>query len=79
MNNETFTPQITELISEPDNIEKLRDRVAFILKGETQHQHALSHPRTGAWIETANSSTRKPPRLCRTLARVRGLKQTFQN
>ena len=37
-----FNPQITELISEPDNIEKLRDRVACILKGETQIQYALA-------------------------------------
>jgi hypothetical protein len=40
--NETFTPQITELVSEPDNIEKLRDHVAVLLKGETQNQYKLA-------------------------------------
>jgi hypothetical protein len=42
MANNVFVPQITEIISEPDNVEKLRDRVASILKGETGNQYALA-------------------------------------
>lgn len=42
MGNETLTPQITELIYEPDNIEKLRDHIAVIIKAETQNQYALA-------------------------------------
>jgi len=40
--NEPFMPEITELISEPDNVEKLRDRIAFIIKGETANQYRLA-------------------------------------
>jgi len=29
--NETITPQITELVSEPDNIENLRDHIALAI------------------------------------------------
>jgi hypothetical protein len=28
-----FIPQIYELISEPDNVEKIRNHIAFIIKG----------------------------------------------
>jgi hypothetical protein len=42
MDTEKVTPQITELIDEPDNIEKLRDRVACIIKVETKNQYALA-------------------------------------
>jgi hypothetical protein len=37
-----FTPEIYELISDPDNVEKLRDHIAFIIKGETQNQYAIA-------------------------------------
>lgn len=40
--NDDFKPEITELLSEPDNIEKIRDRLACILKGETKNQFALA-------------------------------------
>jgi hypothetical protein len=40
MNN--FTPLINELISEPDNVEKIRGRIAGIIKGEAQNQYALA-------------------------------------
>ena len=40
MNN--FTPLINELISEPDNVEKIRNRIAGIIKGEAQNQYALA-------------------------------------
>jgi hypothetical protein len=38
----SFEPQIYELISEPDNVEKIRDRLALIIKGETQNQYAIA-------------------------------------
>jgi hypothetical protein len=41
-NENQFTPEIDELIGEPDNVEKLRDRIAFIIKGETQNQYAMA-------------------------------------
>jgi hypothetical protein len=37
-----FEPQIYELISEPDNVEKIRDHLALIIKGETQNQYAIA-------------------------------------
>jgi hypothetical protein len=37
-----FTPEIYELISDPDNVEKLRSHIAFIIKGETQNQYAIA-------------------------------------
>jgi hypothetical protein len=37
-----FTPEIYELISEPDNVEELRSRIAFIIKGETQNQYTIA-------------------------------------
>jgi hypothetical protein len=37
-----FTPEIYELISDPDNVEKLRNHIAFIIKGETQNQYAIA-------------------------------------
>jgi hypothetical protein len=37
-----FAPEIHELISEPDNAEKLRNRIAFIIKGETQNQYTMA-------------------------------------
>jgi hypothetical protein len=37
-----FTPEIYELISEPDNVEKLRNHIAFIIKGETQNQYTIA-------------------------------------
>jgi hypothetical protein len=37
-----FTPEITELISEPDNVEKIRDRLGAIVKGETGNQYRLA-------------------------------------
>jgi hypothetical protein len=37
-----FTPEICELISEPDNAEKLRDHIAFIIKGEMQNQYIIA-------------------------------------
>jgi hypothetical protein len=37
-----FMPEIHELIYEPDNVEKLRDRIAFIIKGETQNQYKIA-------------------------------------
>jgi hypothetical protein len=40
--NETFKPEITELIIEPDNVEKIRDCIACIIKGETQNQYELA-------------------------------------
>lgn len=38
----TFTPEINELIHEPDVIERIRDQIACILKGETQNQYAIA-------------------------------------
>jgi hypothetical protein len=37
-----FTSEIHELISTPDNVEKLRNHIAFIIKGETQNQYAIA-------------------------------------
>jgi hypothetical protein len=37
-----YTPAITELVSEPDNVEKLRDHIAVLLKRETENQYALA-------------------------------------
>jgi hypothetical protein len=37
-----FEPEIYELISDPDNVEKLRNHLAFIIKGETQNQYAIA-------------------------------------
>jgi hypothetical protein len=42
MANETFTPQIKELVNEPDNIEKLRDHIAALIKGETKYQYLIA-------------------------------------
>jgi len=39
---EQFKPEITELLSEPDNVEKIRDRLACIIKGETVNQYELA-------------------------------------
>jgi hypothetical protein len=41
-NEKSFEPQIYELISEPDNVEKIRDHIAFIIKGETQNQYTIA-------------------------------------
>jgi hypothetical protein len=41
-NENQFTPEINEPINEPDNVEKLRGHIAFILKGETQNQYAIA-------------------------------------
>jgi hypothetical protein len=49
-----FTPLITELISDPDNIEKIRDHIAYILKGETQNQYALALDAHDAHAEDFN-------------------------
>jgi hypothetical protein len=37
-----FTPEIYELINEPDNVEKLRSHIAFIIKKETQNQYTIA-------------------------------------
>jgi hypothetical protein len=37
-----FTPEINDLISDPDNVEKLRNHIAFTIKGETQNQYAIA-------------------------------------
>ena len=42
MNEKEFAPEINELINEPDNIEKIRDRLACIIKGETKNQKKLA-------------------------------------
>jgi hypothetical protein len=42
MANDVFAPQIKEFLSEPDNIEKLRDHIAVLVKGETENQHQLA-------------------------------------
>jgi len=39
---EQFKPEITELLSDPDNVEKIRDRLACIIKGETHNQYELA-------------------------------------
>jgi hypothetical protein len=41
-NEKTFEPQVYELISEPDNVEKIRNHIAFIIKGEAQNQHTIA-------------------------------------
>jgi hypothetical protein len=41
-NEKSFEPQIYELINEPDNVEKIRDHIAFIIKGEAQNQYAIA-------------------------------------
>jgi hypothetical protein len=38
----SFEPQVYELISEPDNVEKIRNHIAFIIKGETQNQYTIA-------------------------------------
>jgi hypothetical protein len=38
----SFEPQIYELVSEPDNVEKIRNHIAFIIKGETQNQYTIA-------------------------------------
>jgi hypothetical protein len=38
----SFEPQIHELIGEPDNVEKIRNHIAFIIKGETQNQYTIA-------------------------------------
>ena len=40
--SETLTPQIAELLDEPDNIEKLRDHIAALTKLETKNQYTLA-------------------------------------
>jgi hypothetical protein len=41
-NKKSFEPQVYELISEPDNVEKIRNHLAFIIKGETQNQYTIA-------------------------------------
>ena len=41
-NKKNFEPQVYELISEPDNVEKIRNHIAFIIKGETQNQYTIA-------------------------------------
>jgi hypothetical protein len=41
-NEKSFEPQVHELISEPDNVEKIRNHIAFIIKGEAQNQYAIA-------------------------------------
>jgi hypothetical protein len=38
----SFEPKIYELISEPDNVEKIRNHIAFIIKGEAQSQYTIA-------------------------------------
>jgi hypothetical protein len=38
----SFEPKIYELISEPDNVEKIRNHIAFIIKGEAQNQYTIA-------------------------------------
>jgi hypothetical protein len=37
-----FVPQITELIAEPDNVEKIRDHIGALIKGEVLYQYELA-------------------------------------
>ncbi|MDR2097705.1 MAG: hypothetical protein LBP37_04215 [Spirochaetaceae bacterium] len=37
-----FEPQIYELISDLDNVEKIRNHIAFIIKGETHNQYIIA-------------------------------------
>jgi hypothetical protein len=41
-NEKNFEPQVYELIGEPDNVEKIRNHIAFIIKGEAQNQYAIA-------------------------------------
>jgi hypothetical protein len=41
-NEKNFEPKIYELISEPDNAEKIRNHIAFIIKGEAQNQYTIA-------------------------------------
>ena len=41
-NEKSFEPQIYELISEPDNVEKIRNHIAYIIKGETENQYTIA-------------------------------------
>jgi hypothetical protein len=41
-NEKNFEPQIYELISEPDNVEKIRNHIACIIKGETENQYTIA-------------------------------------
>jgi hypothetical protein len=41
-NEKRFEPQIYELISEPDNVEKIRNHIAYIIKGETENQYTIA-------------------------------------
>jgi hypothetical protein len=38
----SFEPKIDGLISNPDNVEKIRSHIAFIIKGEAQNQYTLA-------------------------------------
>jgi hypothetical protein len=37
-----FAPQITELVAEPDNVEKIRDHIGGFIKGEALNQYELA-------------------------------------
>jgi hypothetical protein len=53
-NENQFAPQIYELISDPDNVEKLRNHIAFIIKGETQNQYAIARGQAALDAEDYN-------------------------
>jgi hypothetical protein len=47
-------PQIYELISEPDNVEKIRDLVAGIIKAETENQYIIANEEAAPDAEDFN-------------------------
>jgi len=49
-----FTPQITDLIAEPDNVEKIRDHIGALIKGEALNQYALAQADGRADVEDFN-------------------------
>jgi hypothetical protein len=49
-----FVPEIYELISDPDNVEKLRDHIAIIVKGETQNQYTIAQEQGASDAEDYN-------------------------